>query len=158
MSRTFPFISRLALVLLASLAIASSGFATDGAEYDGTGDPTPKEQWQTEYRRLLQEKARLERNAKTARENYSQAQQRNYPRGSARQKMLVDEQEAKQGLVEVEAEIERFKRSSRQDGVVPGWYYEVEEEPMVAAPQPHRDDTEDAEDREGRNPLYLDQE
>jgi hypothetical protein len=118
-----------------------------------------KDEWQDEYRRLLQDADRLRRNASNARENYARAQRRNYPRGGARAEMLVEADQAERDLVEVEAQIEQLRLDGRRAGALPGWFYEVEDEPR-GNPQPASPgETTEAspEDREGRNPLYLDQ-
>ena len=119
-----------------------------------------KDEWQDEYRQLLGEVDRLRRNARNARENYSRAQRRNYPRGGAREQMLAEAEEAEGDLIKVEAQIEQLQLDGRRAGALPGWFYEVETEPRerlqpsfpaeAAGPAP--------EDREGRNPLYLDAE
>lgn len=159
-SRTLSTFSRIACLLALALCVSMPGLASASDGDEGMDDSfalSEKEQWQSDYRRLLQEQARLERNAQDARENYSQARLRSYPRGAARAQFLVDEAEALKQLDVVRAEIEKFKLDSRRDGVLPGWVYEVEEEPL-AAPQPAAKADEEPEDREGRNPLYLDSE
>jgi hypothetical protein len=120
-----------------------------------------KGEWEGRYRNLLQNAARLERNAAAARENYTRAQKRNYPRGGARQQFLIDEQQAKDELANVRQQIEDLKLRARQEGVMPGWLYEVEDEDL-SVPEPAAPDDWDPEaeadeayDREGRNPLYL---
>ena len=98
------------------------------------------------------------RNAATARAEYKRAQRRNYPRGEARAQYLINEAEALDELAQVEASIEKLRAEGRAAGALPGWVYEVDEEP-IGRPQPAaRDEREDPQDREGRNPLYLDSE
>jgi hypothetical protein len=150
-------IAAVAVVLALFVALPASVDASSGMDEGYQLDASMKEEWQSEYRRLLQDSERLKRNAEAARRNYSQAQQRNYPRGSVRQQYLIDEEEAKKELAEVDAALEQFKADGRRDGALPGWFYEVEEE-SLASPEPAAIGEDDAEDMEGRNPLYLDSE
>ncbi|MBW2427035.1 MAG: hypothetical protein JRG86_22520, partial [Deltaproteobacteria bacterium] len=82
-------------------------------------------------------------------------------RGGARQQFLIDEQQAKDELANVRQQIEDLKLRARQEGVMSGWLYEVEDEdfsvPEPAAPDDWdpEADADEAYDREGRNPLYL---
>ena len=119
-----------------------------------------KDEWQHDYRQLLQDAARLRRNSLNARENYARAQRRNYPRGGARQAMLVEAEEAERGLAEVDAQIEQLRLDGRRAGALPGWFYEVDEETQEPAQPAFPAEATEAspEDREGRNPLYLDSE
>ncbi|MEE8163955.1 MAG: hypothetical protein V3T64_00150 [Myxococcota bacterium] len=119
-----------------------------------------KDKWQADYRRLLQDADRLRRNARNARENYVHAQRRNYPRGGARQQMLIEAEEAERGLVEVEARIEQLRLDARRAGALPGWFYEVDDEPrgMAQPASPAETTGPSPDDRAGRNPLYLDRE
>ena len=138
-------------VLLATAFVASMGFVDSAAE-----EPS-KEYWQSEYRALRLDIARLERNAKRARHNYERAQRRTYPRGDARKQYLIDEQDALDGVVRVKREIEDLKDRGRREGALPGWFYEVDDEPLTP-PEPAAPDgpnAEGLEEREGRNPLYF---
>ena len=119
-----------------------------------------KEYWQERYRRLRQDAARLERNAERARKAYALAQRRNYPRGGARQKLSQQIEDAETELESVRKEIEELPSEARRAGAMPGWLYEVEEEEVVIPEPaaPDAADAEEAEDRAGRNPLYLDDE
>jgi hypothetical protein len=154
------FSAGLQLLVLTALALAltlpGSVAASTGADDDASIEET-KAEWQGQYRRLLSDKALLQRNAEAARTYYSKSRQRNYPRGAARQQFLIDADTAEKQLVEVEAEIQKFKTNARREGILPGWFYEVEEGPLDA-PQPAAPAEEDRQDREGRNPLYLDSE
>ena len=119
-----------------------------------------KDEWQNEYRRLLQDAARLRRNAQNARENYARAVRRRYPRGTERDAILIEAEEAERGLVQVEAEIEKLRLDGRRAGAFPGWFSEVDDEPLGPAQpaSPAETTRPGPEDREGRNPLYLDPE
>jgi hypothetical protein len=148
---------RIALALIALLLSVPTLAPANSAVGDETSTLSEKESWQADYRRLLSDAALLKRNATAARENYAQARRRNYPRGAAREQFMIDEDNAKKELVEVEAELDKFRRDARHRGVLPGWFYEVEDDP-IEAPQPAAPSAEDVQDREGRNPLYLDDE
>jgi hypothetical protein len=157
-SRTFPLGRLLAAVFALSLALAMPGIvaASSGADEDASIEDT-KDDWQSEYRGLLINKARVQRNLEAARTSYSKSRRRNYPRGAAREQFLIDAATAEKELVELDREIDQFKTKSRRQGILPGWFFEVEEGPLDA-PQPAAPAEEDPEDREGRNPLYLDSE
>jgi hypothetical protein len=127
-------------------------------------EPTLEEQkadWQGRYRSLLQNEARLHHNAQMARENYARAQRRNYPRGGAREQFLVDADNAEKELVTVKEELVQLRTAARHDAIPKNWLYEVEEEPITTGPpasasQSATGSDGDREDREGRNPLYFD--
>jgi hypothetical protein len=78
--------------------------------------------------------------------------------------LLTRGEQAKVALVETEKEIAALIEDARRQGVPPGWLDEVASEEIVAfqpaAPSGDRDEEQDEEqdDREGRNPLYLDDE
>ena len=128
----------------------------EGQQFDA--GQAMKVKWQTDYRRLLQDTDRLRRNARNARENYARAQRRNYPRGGARQEMLLEAEKAERTLIGVEAQIEQLRLDGRRAGALPSWFYEVEDEPLGGAQPASRAQTTEPvpEDQEGRNPLYLD--
>jgi hypothetical protein len=152
-----PFFLGLRLVAFAALALALASpgpaAASSGADDEASIEES-KAEWQGQYRRLLSDKALLQRNLEAARTSYSKSRRRNYPRGAARQQFLIDADTAEKQLVEVEAEIEKLKTDARSEGILPGWLYEVEQGPLNA-PQPAAPAEEDLQDREGRNPLYL---
>jgi hypothetical protein len=149
-----------ACVALAFAVSLSSALPTSAEGQQADALQPTKDEWQADYRRLLQDADRLRRNAQNARENYARAQRRNYPRGGARQAMLIEAEEAESGLVEVEAQIEQLRLDGRRAGALPGWFYEVDDEPPGhTQPASPAETTElSPEDREGRNPLYLDRE
>jgi hypothetical protein len=126
--------------------------------------PTLEEQkaeWQDRYRSLLHNQARLHHNAQIARENYARAQRRNYPRGGARRQFLVDADDAENELVTVKEEIAQIQIDARHASIPQNWLYDVEEEPITFGPPAASassngdDEADDAYDRSGRNPLYL---
>jgi len=145
--RTAPLVGLLAMALIAPI-LAPVPVAS-------ASDALAKQEWQDDYRKLLREKARLERNVESARVNYMRANRRNYPRGKARQQFVIDGDEAKRGLVKIEEEIEQLRDESRRAGALPGWFAEVDDEPIGDAEPAARAD-DDEGDREGRNPLYAD--
>ena len=134
------------------------------AQAQAGAEPTLEEQktdWQGRYRSLLQNEARLHHNAQMARENYARAQRRNYPRGGAREQFLVDADDAEKELVTVKEELAQLRTAARHDAIPKNWLYEVEEEPITTGPpasasQNAAGDGNDRDDREGRNPLYFD--
>ena len=136
------------------------------AQAQAGAEPTLEEQkadWQGRYRSLLQNEARLHHNAQMARENYARAQRRNYPRGGARQQFLVDADDAEKELVTVKEELAQLQVDARHDSIPKNWLYEVEEEPITSGPpasasQNAAADDDDQDDREGRNPLYFEDE
>jgi hypothetical protein len=152
------FLRRAFSAVALALLLVGTGASTLSAESyadEERASADKKAEWQGDYRKLLNDAARLERNVAAAKENYSQARQRYYPRGAARQQIVIDRKLAEKELVEVEAEIDRFKTNGRREGAAPSWFYEVEEEPRKAS-MPAAKAEEPAQDREGRNPLYLD--
>ncbi len=117
-----------------------------------------KAEWQQRYRRLLQGQQQLRAEAATSRENYARAKRRNYPRGGALQQFLIDAEKAESELVELEQETAEFLEQARGEAIPRNWFYEVDDED-IRAPSPvatRPDDREAADDRAGRNPLYLD--
>jgi hypothetical protein len=149
----------LGLALAMGLPTPLPAVAADSADEQVDEFEELKQEWQGRYRQQLQEAARLRRNAAQARENYSQAQRRNYPRGGARQQFLLDADEAERDLEKVEAGLEQTISEGRLAGALPGWFDEVDEEPIMVSEPAAPSDGMDArpEDREGRNPLYFDQ-
>jgi hypothetical protein len=115
-----------------------------------------KNEWQERYRGLLQEAERLKENAATMRSNYSQAQQRNYPRGNARQEFLIKADEAETELVKVKAQLAGIFEEARRAGIPPRWLYEVDDEPIVVPAAADSANADDEEEDDGRNPLYKD--
>ena len=153
----FSVLNRSLIFIVLGLVLTVPGNVMASNSLDETASVEEvKAEWQGRYRKLLTDAARLRRNAEAARYNYSQANQRNYPRGAARKQFLIDEENAQAELVQVEADIEKLREDGRREGALPGWFYEVEDEPLDA-PQPAAP-VEDPADREGRNPLYLDTE
>jgi hypothetical protein len=165
-----PTASRRARFLIApllTLALVTTGaiiFAPVPAQAESEEDlQAQKDHWQSEYRRLLRNAAQLKENSRRSREDYAQAQRRNYPRGGARQRLMVQAEQAEADLVTVQEEIEEFRLRAQREGALPRWLYEVEDEEIVlpepAAPDASMSDGEaEEDDRAGRNPLYFDEE
>jgi hypothetical protein len=136
------------------------------AQAQAGAEPTLEEQkadWQGRYRSLLQNEARLHHNAQMARENYARAQRRNYPRGGAREQFLIDADDAEKELVTVKEELAQLQLDARHEAIPKNWLYDVEEEPITSGPpasasQNAAADDDDQDDREGRNPLYFEDE
>ena len=145
----------LAVALLAfglPLLICDVALAQDESEL-----AQQKTEWQDRYRTLLRNQALLRSNIAISQENYARAQRRNYPRGGARQQFLIDADNAEKELVVVKEEIAQISVDARHAGIPPNWLYEVEDEPLTAAPPASvSDEKNDEEDRAGRNPLYFD--
>lgn len=157
--RSFRAALRLATVLACLLAFGAADLLPLAA---GPASAQTEEEllklkanWQERYRRLLTNRAILKNNVAKARKNYAQAQRRNYPRGGAREQFLLDAAAAEKELVGVEEEIEQIFVDARREGIVPGWLYEVDDEP-IAVPAA-ADGADDAPD-DGRNPLYANDE
>jgi hypothetical protein len=166
-------------VLGLAIAIASIGLSLAAPNDAGAESDQElmdrKTVWQDNYRLLLRNAALLDQDAKVSRENYARAQRRNYPRGGARQLYIVNAEIAEKKLVEMNKEIEQVADNARRDAIPPHWIYEVDDEPIVLSPpasatgdgnESDEDDVPDwdkespdddvDDDREGRNPLYLD--
>lgn len=151
------------VVAVIGLSAALDGIGLSGASLfaadvamAGNEDPalSHKDAWQSRYRRLLENQARLRDNAEKSRENYSRARRRNYPRGGARQQFIIDAEEAERDLAKVEEETMELLEQARRDALPRNWIFEVEDEDIqapAATGQTERDDSDDG----GRNPLYL---
>jgi len=150
----FRCVPRLVVVMILLSLAGAPATSSDFADEDAT--MSMKAEWQSNYRRLLIDVKLLQRNAEAARENYARAKRRNYPRGGAREQFLVDEKEAIKELADVQLEIEAITEKGHREGILPGWFAEVEDGPLED-PQPAAK-AEEEEDREGRNPLYFDDE
>ena len=145
--RPLAFLVALALVL-------GAGFASAETEEELLAK---RAHWQDRYRTLLQNRVILKDNIAKLRNDYAQAQRRNYPRGGARDAFLQKAEEQEDKLAEVERELDSIQRDARAAGVPPGWLAEVEDEsfeiPQPAAPSNDGDEV----DREGRNPIYFEE-
>lgn len=147
-------IGRAAIPLLLALALSLlAGFAAAETEQEILAKRT---QWQVRYRVALTNREILRDNIEKLRHDYAQAQRRNYPRGGARQAFLTQADEQEALLVETEQEIVSIREEARAAGIPPGWLAEVEDEPITVPSRPASlADGEDV-DRDGRNPLYID--
>lgn len=115
-------------------------------------------QWQDRYRVALTNREILKDNIAKLRNSYAQAQRRNYPRGGAREAFLMKAREQEVLLEETEKEIVAIREEARSASIPPGWLAEVEDEEIVAPSQPAAPAEDEQIDREGRNPLYFDDE
>src|SRR6056297_2125210 len=102
-SRARRLVTRLGLALALGLIAATftslSAVPTARAQLATEKElQAQKQYWQERYRMLLRNAALLERNARRSREDYAQAQRRNYPRGGARQRLLEQAAEAEAEL------------------------------------------------------------
>ena len=149
---TLSMTSRVARAFALALLMLAIPFAATAMDEEELA--AKRDHWQSRYRQLLSNRAILTDNIDRLTHDYAQAQRRNYPRGGAREALLLKAQEAEQDLESVERDIESIFVEARRADVPPGWLYEVEEEPIERS-QPAAADTSDV-DREGRNPLYLD--
>jgi len=115
-----------------------------------------RDHWQERYRNLLQDRMRYKDNITKSEKNYAQAQRRNYPRGGARDRFRLDTEDARKSLAQTEEAIENLFVEARRADIPPGWLYEVDDEQISYKQPASPDSSEDDEDREGRNPLYFD--
>lgn len=147
-------VGRGAVSLLLALAFSLvAGFAAAETEEEILAKRT---QWQERYRVALTNREILKDNIAKLRHSYAQAQRRNYPRGGARQAFLTQTDEQEALLVETEQEIVSIREEARAAGIPPGWLAEVEDEPIAVPSQPASPADGEDVDRDGRNPLYLD--
>lgn len=137
------------LALAACLGASTLAMLPDAAQAESEGK---KAYWQDRYRNLLRRKAELRSQIETERALYAAANRRNYRRGPVRHEHLEKVREAEKELATVEAALETFVDDARRDGALPGWLYEVEEEQLVRT---GGSDSEDVDDRGGRNPKFL---
>ena len=157
-TRTFPCsLSTIVLALAIAIACSASFFVggSAAAQQDEQELAAQKAEWQRHYRRLLQNAATLRDNAVRSRKNYAQAQRRNYPRGGARQQFLLDAENAEKELAEIQEEIERLLADARRAGIPRVWFWEVDDETITPAAPGDAPRNEEEDDREGRNPLYF---
>jgi len=158
--------SRLAAMgcLVAALA---AGLATTFAPAPAaaeTGAETEEEtlalkaDWQGRYRALRNNAVRMRENATKLRRAYGLAQHANYPRGGAREEFKKEVEQAERDADRYEAELVEFHEEARRNEIPPGWLLEVDDEPIDRGLPAAQEDSEDAPDRGGRNPLYDDDE
>jgi hypothetical protein len=149
-----PSLLRVAAVFLVTvIACFAAGTASAESEEELAAKRT---HWQEKYRTLRYDKVRLETDIETLTNAYALAQRRNFPRGGARDKLVVQAAEAKKQLAETEEALASIHDEARRAGIPPGWLYEVETEPVESSQPASPGAGEDAEDRAGRNPLYFD--
>lgn len=146
-----------------------SAMAEEGPRI-GLSKADHKEFWQSRFRELRQEAAVLKRDAAIEWELYADANRRNYRRGKVRHIHRDKALELEVKLAEVEEELNALPEAARRSGALPGWIREVESEPVVLPPpgpnalEEYRSmpsapaDAGEADDREGRNPIFVDEE
>ncbi|MFK7897390.1 MAG: hypothetical protein AB8G23_16240 [Myxococcota bacterium] len=114
-----------------------------------------RDTWQERYRWLLRDQARLKQNVANLERDYIMSQRRNYPRGANRERLVVEADAQRKELRTIESEIAGIYAEARAAGIPPGWLSEVEDEDL-SIPAAPAEVSEPEVDREGRNPLYLD--
>lgn len=147
-------------VLLAAVSLWLAGAEPASAQSNQDAQlQVEKEKWQEKYRSLLRDAAQLRIEIEEQSELYADANRRNYRRGDKRHIHAEARDEAKKKLAIVEGELATIQDDGRRAGALPGWFYEVEAEfeaEQLASPAASDLDDDSAEDgREGRNPLYL---
>ncbi len=148
----------LALALAPALAIP---FVSDRASAETEEEALAKKaDWQERYRVLRNNAYRMRENAKKLRRAYGLSQHANYPRGGAREEFKLQVEKAERDADDFTTKIEAFHDEARRNEIPPGWLAEVEDEPVDPGLPADQDDAdpESDEDREGRNPIYLDDE
>jgi hypothetical protein len=157
-----PNLNSLRPVLAATLAILGLSLCglfligSDAQAQFATEEETQaqRDTWQERYRWLLRDQARIKQNVANLERDYIMSQRRNYPRGANRERLVVEADAQKRELAKVEAEIAGIYAEARAAGIPPGWLSEVEDEDLTV-PAAKADEDEPEVDREGRNPLYF---
>ena len=153
--RTPRFGTRL-LQLAMALLVASAAVSLPAAAETEEETLAKREYWQDKYRVLLWNQAVLKDNVAKLENDYAQAQRRNYPRGGARNILLMKAALQRKQLAETEQKLASIFTEARASDVPPGWLYEIEDAPIDTS-RPASPDTADEDDRAGRNPRFLDQ-
>jgi len=151
-----PRLSTRLLEIAMALIVASAAASVPAAAESERETLTKREYWQHKYRVLLRNQAILKDNVTKLEHDYAQAQRRNYPRGGARNELLMKATSQRQQLAQTEKEIASIFTEARTADVPPGWLYEIEDEPIDTR-RPALPDTAGEDDRAGRNPRFHDQ-
>ena len=139
-------------------AVAKTPEAASPASDNADDEVAQKSEWQGRYRALRNNAVRMRENATKLRRAYGLAQHANYPRGGARERFKQQVLDTERKADQYEEELANFTDEARANGIPPGWLAEVDEEPIDhGIPAAVADDEEDADAREGRNPLYADE-
>lgn len=149
-----------ALLVVFALSTAAVLFAESDAQAQfATEEETQakRDEWQERYRWLLRDQARLKQNVANLEHDYIASQRRNYPRGENRERLVREAEAQRKLLAEIETELEGIYAEARAAGIPPGWLSEVEDEDLTVPAAPATSDSSEV-DREGRNPLYFDDE
>jgi len=148
----------LALALAPALAIpVVADLASAETEEE---ELAKKADWQGRYRALRNNAARMRENATKLRRAYGLAQHANYPRGGAREDFRRQVEKAERDADDYASKVESFHDEARANEIPPGWLFEVDDEPIDPGLPADQDESElePEDDREGRNPIYLDDE
>ncbi len=178
--RTVRMAPTMAVFLLAvAIGTAASFLLQPPAASAQAEDPDAlKAYWQTRYRDLRHEEARLVQTVKLATKEYADANRRTYRRSGVRHFHRTNANEAKKELADVRSRIESIYEEVVAAGGSMNWIYEVDDEGIDAddvqalgvyeddgmfggkgAYAPSKDDEARDADRDeseddGRNPLY----
>jgi len=134
-----------------------------------------KEEWQSRYRELRLQEARLEKTIDLATKEYADANRRSYRRSGVRHFHRANAQLATQELAKIRAELEQIYDDARVEEIPLIWLYEVEDEEIDSSQvtglgdYPNEngfvgsvdsdDDREESEsetsENAGRNPFHL---
>ena len=178
--RTVRMAPTMAVFLLAvAIGTAASFLLQPPAASAQAEDPDAlKAYWQTRYRDLRQDEARLVQTVKLATKEYADANRRSYRRSGVRHFHRTNANEAKKELADVRSRIESIYEEVVAAGGSMNWIYEVDDEGIDAddvqalgvyeddglfggkgAYAPSKDDEardadRDANEDDGRNPLY----
>lgn len=153
-----PFVA--GFFVLVALSAAAVFFAGSDAQAQFASEEetqAKRDEWQQRYRWLLRDQARLQQNVANLERDYIMSQRRNYPRGANRERLVVEADAQRKELVGVEKEIAGIYAEARAAGIPPGWLSEVEDEDLTV-PAAKAEEDEPEVDREGRNPIYFDDE
>lgn len=164
---------KLRIVVFVGIAIAMMAAPAFAGEASMRAD---REYWESRYRELVADVARLRGVVERERELYADANRRNYRRGNKRHVHREAATKAAEELAKVEAQLATIEDDARRAGAPRGWLNQIEIELEDAARHPavsagpgddgrnpahlksrkgERSDRNSADRNEGRNPLYL---
>ena len=139
------------------------------------GNQTGKDEWQSRYRGLRLQEARLEKTIELATKEYADANRRSYRRSGVRHFHRANVQLAKEELAKVRTDLVKIYDDARVEEVPLIWLYEVEDEKIdpsqvtglgdyanergflgALATDANGEGTEsDTSEDAGRNPIHL---
>lgn len=134
-----------------------------------------KEEWQSRYRGLRLQQARLEKTIDLATKEYADANRRSYRRSGVRHFHRANAQLAEKELEKIRVELEQIYDDARVEGIPLIWLYEVEDEKIDSSQvtglgdyanesgflgsvdtDDDREETEsEGSENAGRNPIHL---